>query len=201
MPDRIAEHEQPRALGLPCQHRQPHDHGRRHAGRGLVVLVEHDVEAELVGEQPFVVVTVEQIGRDVRVAFAVRQVDAQRALVVLPRVGIGLLGEMVHSHRDVPSTKAKMRSANRLGLLQVWKMPGALDQLETRCRGWRRSRRARNAPTRCGRPRPRAARSERGYDAGGCAVSDRACRATRRNAPSLPGCGTRPGLAASGIAL
>ena len=42
-----------------------------------MVLVEHDVEAEVVGEQPFVVVAVEQIGRDARVAFAIRQVDAQ----------------------------------------------------------------------------------------------------------------------------
>ena len=96
--DRIAEHQEPRVLGLPRQHRQPDDHRRRHAGRGLMMLVEHDVEAELVGQQPFVVVAVKQVGRDLRVALAVRQVDAQRALVVLPRVRIGLLGEMIDFH-------------------------------------------------------------------------------------------------------
>ena len=62
------------------------------------MLVDHDVEAELVGEHPLVVVAVEQIGRDLGVAFAVRQVDAQRAGVVLPRLRIGLLGELVDFH-------------------------------------------------------------------------------------------------------
>ena len=33
-----------------------------------MVLVDHDVEAELVGEQPLVVVAVEQIGGDLRIA-------------------------------------------------------------------------------------------------------------------------------------
>ena len=71
-----------------------------------MVLVEHDLEAELVGEQPFVVVAVEEIGRDPRIAFAVRQVDAQRALVVPPGLRIGLLGELVDFHAKAPMPKA-----------------------------------------------------------------------------------------------
>ena len=58
-----------------------HDRGR-HAGRGRMMLVDHDVEAELVGEQPLVVIAVEQVGRDFRIELAVRQIDAQRAVVV-----------------------------------------------------------------------------------------------------------------------
>ena len=102
-----------------------------------MVLVEHDVVAELVGDQPLVVIAVEQVGGDDGIALAVRQVDAQRALVILPGVGIGLLGELVDSHRDFPSTKAKMRSANSLRLLEMRKVAGALDQLEARRRNGR----------------------------------------------------------------
>ncbi len=57
-----------------------------HAGRGLVMLVEHQVEAELVGEQIFVVIAMEQIGRDLRIERPVRQVDAQIAVRIVPGV-------------------------------------------------------------------------------------------------------------------
>ena len=40
-----------------------------------MMLVEHDVETELVGDLPLVVVPVKQVGRDPRIAFAVRKVD------------------------------------------------------------------------------------------------------------------------------
>ena len=60
-----------------------------------MMLVEHDVEAELVGELPLVVIAVEQIGGDARIAFAVQQVDAQRAGMIVPGRVIGLLGELV----------------------------------------------------------------------------------------------------------
>ena len=49
-----------------------------------MMLVEHDVEAELVGELPFVVIAMEQIGGDMRIAIAVEQIDAQRAGMVVP---------------------------------------------------------------------------------------------------------------------
>ena len=38
-----------------------------------MMLVEHDVEAELVAELVFVVVAVKQIGGDARIAFAIRE--------------------------------------------------------------------------------------------------------------------------------
>ena len=60
-----------------------------------MVLVEHDVEAQLIGEHPFVVVAMQQIGRDLGIAFAVRQIDAQRAAVVRPCFRVRLLGELV----------------------------------------------------------------------------------------------------------
>ena len=39
-----------------------------------MMLVEHDIEAEIVGGLIFVVVAMKQIGGDARIAFAVRQV-------------------------------------------------------------------------------------------------------------------------------
>ena len=62
------------------------------------MLVDHDVEAELVGELPLVVIAVEPVGRDLGIEDAVRQDHAQRALVLVPRVGIGLLGEVEDFH-------------------------------------------------------------------------------------------------------
>jgi len=43
----------------------------------LVVFIEHDVEAEFIGQQPLVVITMEQIGGDRRVAFVVGKIDPQ----------------------------------------------------------------------------------------------------------------------------
>src|SRR6266436_5126840 len=68
------------------------------------MLVEHDVEPKLIRQEPFVVVAVKQIGGDARVAFPVRQVDPQRAAVIAPRIGIGLLGELIDLHAIVPIT-------------------------------------------------------------------------------------------------
>src|SRR5262249_22739639 len=109
------------------------DHRRRHAGRGLMMLVHHDVVTELVGEHPFVVITVEEIGRDLGIAFAVRQVDAQRALMVLPGVRIGLLGELIDLHEWVLSrrfidyhqlpAKARTWRANASGCSMCGKWP------------------------------------------------------------------------------
>src|SRR5262249_39978752 len=68
---------------------------------GLMMLVEHHIHTELVGELPFVVVSVEQVAGDVGVEQAVRQVDTQRAVVVVPRWVIGLLGEVIDLHGGV----------------------------------------------------------------------------------------------------
>src|SRR5712675_1257042 len=87
------------------------------------MLVQHDVEAERVRQQPFVVIAVEEIGRDVRIAFAVRQVDAQRALVVFPGIRIGLLGELIDFHARLLSMNAKTLSENASGCSTWGKCP------------------------------------------------------------------------------
>ena len=123
--DRIAEHQKPRVLGDARQHRKADHHGRRHAGRGLMMLVEHDVEAELVGELPLVVIAVKQIGGDVRIAFAVRQIDAQRAGVIVPGRVIGLLGELVDSHGCVVSLHVHVRGEGQHRRRNPWAAPDA----------------------------------------------------------------------------
>ena len=69
-----------------------------------MMLVEHDVEAELVGELPLIVVAMKQIGGDVRIAFAVGEGDAQRSGMLVPRRVIGLFAELVElAWRALPS--------------------------------------------------------------------------------------------------
>ncbi len=124
MADRISEHQKARAPGLPRQHREADHHGRGHASRRLVVLVEHDVEAELIGEQPLVVEAVIELSGYSGIAFAVRQVHAQRAIVIVPGVRIGLLGEMIDPHdQSAPSRKANTVCANASGCSRCGKWP------------------------------------------------------------------------------
>ena len=56
--DRIAEDQEPRLLGQPRQRRQHQRRRRIDAGRGLMMLVEHDLDAFVLGDQPFVDVAV-----------------------------------------------------------------------------------------------------------------------------------------------
>src|SRR5580698_3028187 len=63
-----------------------------------MMLVEHDVEAELIGELPLIVVAVKQICSDVRIAVAVEEIDPQRARMLVPTREIRLLGELIDSH-------------------------------------------------------------------------------------------------------
>ena len=96
-----------------------------------MMLVEHDVDAELVAELILVVITVKQIGGDVRIAFAVRQNDAQRAGVIVPGGVIGLLGELIDFMDALLSdelchlfpAKARTRSAKTLGCSWCGKCP------------------------------------------------------------------------------
>jgi hypothetical protein len=96
--DRIAEHQKPGQFGGARRDGKPDHHRRRHAGRGLVMLVEHDVEAEIVAELPLVVIAMEQVGGDARVALSVRESDAQRAGMLVPGRVIGLFAEVIDSH-------------------------------------------------------------------------------------------------------
>ena len=115
MSDRIAQNENARALALPRHDRQADDRGRVHAGGGLVMLIQHQVEAEIVSEQILIVIAVKQIGRDLRVERPVRQIDPQIAVRIVPGVGIGMLAEMIDSHFICPCVKAKMARANESG--------------------------------------------------------------------------------------
>ena len=102
-----------------------------------MVLIEHNVEAQLIGENPFVVVAVKEIGGDFGVAFAVRQIDPQRTAMIRPCIRVGLLGKLIDSHELVASPgccgrhlgyhlssmKAKIFSANSLGCSTCGKCP------------------------------------------------------------------------------
>ena len=87
------------------------------------MLVEHQVEAEFVGQQIFVVIAMEQIGGALGIARAVRQVDAQIAVRVVPGVRIGMLAEMINSHDERPSMNAWTRRANSSGCSRCGKWP------------------------------------------------------------------------------
>ena len=63
-----------------------------------MVLIEHDVIAKLVREQPLVVIAMKKIRRDLWIALAIGQIDAQLPGMVAPRIRIGLLGELIHFH-------------------------------------------------------------------------------------------------------
>src|SRR5437588_6996401 len=103
--DRVAEREQARALRLPREDRERHRGHGAAAGGGRVVLVDHDVEAQFVREQPFVEAVVVVLGHDFRIAVAGGKNHAQRLVLRHPRVRIRLLGKMVHPH-DVSFSRA-----------------------------------------------------------------------------------------------
>ncbi len=87
--DRRAERQKPRALGLAGDDRQRHRHRHGQAGRGAVVLVDHDVEPDLVAQRELVEVAVQQLVADLRIVIAVRQIRpaASRASAPPPRPG------------------------------------------------------------------------------------------------------------------
>jgi len=63
-----------------------------------MMLVEHDIEAEIVGGLIFIVIAMKQVGGDTRIALAVWQNDAERALMIVPGRVIGLFAELIDSH-------------------------------------------------------------------------------------------------------
>ncbi len=83
--DRIAEDQQPRLAGDARERGQQQRAGRIDAGRRLMMLVEHDLEAFLFRDLPFLDEAVEQRRALLRVVVAVGQVDAHR--LVSARVG------------------------------------------------------------------------------------------------------------------
>ena len=88
--DRIAKDQQ---AGLPAQTRQCRQHqwsGGIDTGRGLVMLVEHDLHALVFGDQPFLDKAIIERGAFFRVVNAIGQRDADRRVALSRRqVGIG----------------------------------------------------------------------------------------------------------------
>ena len=101
--DRIAEDQKPRLL---AQARQRREHQRRcgiDAGRRLMMLVEHDLDALLLGDQPFVDIAVVKRRALLRIVDAIGQRHADRGIAVGRRqIGIGGLAEMPGSHLTLP---------------------------------------------------------------------------------------------------
>src|SRR5437016_2746905 len=87
------------------------------------MLVEHDVQAQLVGELPLVIVAVKEFCRPHGIKLAVRQIHAQRAIMVVPHVRVRLLRELKDSHRAGSSTKSTMRRARAPGCSRCGKWP------------------------------------------------------------------------------
>ena len=97
--DRHAERQKPHLLGLARQdsHRDRAD--RVGAGRRRMMLVCHDVDAELVAQRPFVEIAVIEVGPDLRVEEPVRDHDAIGIAELRPGRVIGHLTEMPNFHR------------------------------------------------------------------------------------------------------
>jgi len=70
------------------------------------MLIEHQVESEIIGQQVFVMVAMKQIGRALGVASPVGQVDAQIAVRVVPGFRVRMFAEVIDSHDERPSMNA-----------------------------------------------------------------------------------------------
>ena len=131
--NRVAENQQPGRFGFTGEDAHNDGAGRVEIGRGLMVLVHHDVEPQFLGNQPFVDKAVIQVGADFRVVVAIGEGDADR--VVLFRIGqemIGVFAEMpgAHGHgsfiyteaRNAPTRSAKTSGCSRCGQCPAWSM-------------------------------------------------------------------------------
>ncbi len=108
---RVAQHQDAGVLGDARQDRRHQRHRRHRAGGGLVVLVQHDVQAELVGDLPLVDAVVVDVGALDRIVVRVREDHPD----VLQRVGrrqvrIGGFAEMIDSHDVFLSLAAPQRA-------------------------------------------------------------------------------------------
>jgi len=109
--DRRAERQQPCALGLARDDRQRHRHRDRQAGRGAVVLVDHDVEPDLVAQPELVEIAVEQLMPDLGVVIGARQHHPERAALkpFFPGRVICHLREIPDAHLLLPAMRCGRR--------------------------------------------------------------------------------------------
>ena len=110
--DRHAEREQPHFLGFARQDRHRDRADRVAAGHGRVVLVDHDVDAELVAQRPFVEIAMVEIGADFRVVEAARDDDPIGFVELRPGRMVGHLAEMPDFHQR---TSARANALDRIG--------------------------------------------------------------------------------------
>jgi len=152
--DGIAEDEKPRLAGESRQCRQHERRRRIDAGGGLMMLVEHDLDALVLGDQPFVDEPVIERSALDRVVHPIGQRHAYGRIGFSGRqVGIGVFAEMPGSHVSLPGTRAPQRQRPR----------AAPDAARGRRPGWSApSRRATDAHKHSGNPRRRGRRSRRG---------------------------------------
>ena len=136
--DRIAEDQKPRLLAQPRQRRQ---HQRRRgidAGRGLMMLVEHDLDAFVLGDQPFVDVAVVKRRALHRIVDAVGQRHADRRIGVRRRqVRIGGLAEMPRPHVRLQKSRFeefKDGRSERIGLFEMRRVTGGRNCQRARVR-------------------------------------------------------------------
>jgi len=101
--DRIAQDQKPRGLG---HSRERGEHQRRcgiDASRGLVVLIEHDLEPLVLRDEPLVDVAVVERRALLRIVEAIGERHPDRFIFVVGReIGIGVLAEMPGFHDLAP---------------------------------------------------------------------------------------------------
>ena len=74
--NRVAENQQAGRFGFTGEDTHDDRAGRVEIGRGLMVLVHHDIEPQLLSNQPFVDKPVIQVGSEFRIVVAIREGDA-----------------------------------------------------------------------------------------------------------------------------
>ena len=96
---RIAENADAALSGLARQDGRGQRRGDVEARRGLVMLVDHMMEAEIIGDHVFVEISVVEVGPDLRIVMPARQRHPHRAQRVDGRqMRVGHLGKMPNVH-------------------------------------------------------------------------------------------------------
>ena len=108
--DRIAEDQETRLLAQAGERRQHQRRGGIDAGRGLMMLVEHDLHAFLFGDQPFVDVAVVQRRAFGGIVDAIGQRHPDRRIAVHRRqIGIGGFAEVPRAHATLQENSGRRR--------------------------------------------------------------------------------------------
>jgi hypothetical protein len=97
--DRVAENEQPSLFRLAGKDAHNNRAGRVEICRRLMMLVDHELEAQVLGNHPLVDIAVVEIGPELRIVITIRERNPDR--VILLGIGqqvIGVLTEMPGAH-------------------------------------------------------------------------------------------------------